>query len=266
MRGRLAPAVATVLLVFGLPLTAAAQARPPAPLAPPRPPGPMLPKSFVTGGAGLQLTSSDFTQEIRFDLFQETAQITGPVEIGRPPRFFAGAGFRLHRRFGVGVAVGGTKTTGEMDATYFLPSPFQFNAGRDATATTEASRSTIDLHIQMLALVNHGETWTVILHGGPTVSRISQELATDRFRFEYEFPFSEVVLTEFGRPASTGVGIGGHVGLSMTRRLRGRLGLDTQFLWHSATAELTARDIEGATKQRVQTGGLQLLVGLRYSR
>ena len=266
--------IGTGVLLFSLlvPSPAAAQLQPPPPLRPPAPltpmplAGPVLPKFFVTGGAGVQLNSSDFRHEVQFDLFREVAQIGGPMEIGRPPRFMAGVGFRLHRRMGVGLAVGGVRTTGRMEATFFLPNPFAFADARVATATATTERRTLDTHLQFLLLLNHGEDWKVTLHTGPTFSRVSQSLATDRFAYEFAFPFTEVVLTPVDRSATSAMGVGGHVGLSFARRLSNALAVDTTFLWHTAVPRLEMRDADGGTLQPIQAGGLQVVFGLRYSR
>jgi hypothetical protein len=263
--------LALTLLVAG-PTRAAAQLQVPPPLRPPgtlEPPpleGIVLPKFFVTGGAGVQISSSDFTHKVEFDLFREIGQIGGPVELGRPVRFLAGAGFRLHRRLGVGVAIGGVRTSGQMDVTFFLPSPFQFAASRSVTATTPTERRTLDTHLSLLVLLNHGDVWRVTLHTGPTFSRVSQQLATDRFAYTYAFPFTEIALSPIDRSPTSGTGVGGHIALSMARRLNDSFGIDTQFLWHTATAKLDMRDVEGGTIQRIQAGGLQVVFGLRYSR
>jgi hypothetical protein len=265
----MATAVALSILVAA---PAAAQLQPPPPLRPPEPltppPPPLLslPKFFVTGGAGVQTTSSNFTQLVQFDLFHEIGQIGGPVRLGKPVRFLGGFGMRLKRRLGVGFAIGGVSKTGEMEATFFLPHPFQFAAARQATVTSATARRTLDMHVQLILLVNHGEAWKTTVHVGPTFSRVSQELATDRFSFTYAFPFTEVVLTPVDRSATSAMGVGAHVGLSFARQLRGPLSLDTQFLWHTATARLEMRDVEGGNRQPIQAGGLQVIFGLRYSK
>ena len=216
---------------------------------------------FVTVGVGGQFTSTDIATRETFPLFEETATINTDVAVGNGARFDIGGGRWIGSRFGVGVRMSVFRKTGELSAEYALPYPFLFSEHRRASASADAEQRTRDLHIQALWKVHESDTWQVTLFGGPTITWLSQDLANSTLDVSYTFPFDEIELTPGDGARPDGRAAGGHVGLTVTRRLTARVGLDMEVRWNQATVDL---DDDGTTVS-VETGGLQAVVGLRFA-
>jgi hypothetical protein len=235
---------ALVLILAGCPAVASAQA---------------LPKVFVAGGAGTNVSTNDFAMNIAFPLYQETANISGPVAVGRGTRFELQAGVRLRRRVGVGVTLSSFRSSGTIQATYSLPSPFLFDHPQTATTDASSRRRTTDVHVQVLWLAYARKPWSVIAFGGPTLSWLSQELATDRLTYAYTYPFDSISLASTALGSTHGNGLGGHVGATVSRQVGRHVGLDGQIRWSTTRVSLTAE----SSTFTLQTGGIQMGGGLR---
>jgi hypothetical protein len=218
-----------------------------------------LPRMFLTVATGVTLTSNDFTQEATFELYAEDARISGPVTVGRVPSVEGGMGVRLWKRLGAGAVVSWSQSTGSMSASYSLPYPFAFNSHRTVDGEASATRRTLEVHAGVHVLAVQNVRWSVVLSGGPTYARLSQQLAGDRFAYAYAYPFESVTLQETGDSRTTGDGIGGHVAATFSRRMGPRWAIDGQVRWSTAKAELAAGD----TTLALETGGARLGAGVR---
>ena len=249
---------------------ALAQTKPPVPPKPvttkpaPQPPKrPVVPPKLVRfsigGGIGVSATSNEFDQDVPFTLFAEDASITGPVSVSRGPRFDVSAGVRVWRRFGAGVTLTSFNSSGDMEAVFRLPHPFLIGAPREASGVTDATRRTTDLHISGLIGLVLNRRWHVVAYAGPSMTWLSQQLGYDRFSYTYVLPFNEATLSPKDGAASTGTGIGGHAGVSITRMMGRRWGINGDIRGSSTKAKLDAL----GTPIELQTGGVQMSAGVR---
>ena len=229
--------------------------------APPRPArANALPRFSITVGGGGQVTSSDFTQRISFPLFAEDAEVTGPVTVGRPARVNVAFGVRAWSRLGVGVRVGYARGTGRQEATFSLPDPFQFATPHRVTGEAASRRTLLDVHLQVLLLAKRSGPWDVTIMVGPSFTTLRQELALNRFNYNYVFPFTSVTLDPITSGATKGEGFGANAGVSITRRWTRRIQFEGHVLGSTATADF---DI-GTGPFSVQAGGVQAGGGLRF--
>ena len=258
------------IAALSVPCVARAQAKPPVPPkpvttkpAPQAPKKPVVPpklvKFSITGGIGVSATSNEFDQDVPFTLFAEEASITGPVSVSRGPRFDVSAGYRVWRRFGAGVTLTSFNSSGDMEAVFRLPHPFLIGAPREASGVTDATRRTTDLHISGLIGLVAGRRWHVVAYAGPSLTWLSQQLGYDRFSYTYVLPFNEATLSPKDGAASTGNGIGGHAGVSITRMMGRRWGINGDIRGSSTKAKLDAL----GTPIELQTGGVQMSAGVR---
>ena len=220
----------------------------------------MLPRFSITVGGGGQITSSDFTQRISFPLFAEDAEVTGPVTVGRPARVNVAFGLRAWRRLGVGLRVGYAKGTGRQEATFSLPDPFLFGTPHRVTGEAASRRTLLDVHLQMLLLAKRSGPWDVTVMAGPSFTMLRQELALNRFNYNYVFPFTSVTLDPITSGTTKGEGFGANAGVSITRRWTRRIQFEGHVLGSTAKADL---DI-GTGPLNVQAGGVQAGGGLRF--
>jgi hypothetical protein len=211
-----------------------------------------LPSRFVSIGATAQISSNDFAQRFTFPLFAEHAKIEGPLAVSRGVRVDARMGLHLWSRLGVGLLVSRLRTSGHMHVTYTLPYPFLFDDPRVAVADSASRRGVTDLHVQAHVLVVGRDRWQVVASGGPSATWLSQELATDRLQYTYDYPFDSITVTPRSG-VTKGHGFGGHAGLTLTRRLGRHFGLDADMRWSFTRVRLESA---GSTLT-LHTGGPQ---------
>lgn len=233
-------------------------------LAQPRParpqPAESEPRFFVSAGVGTDVSSDVIAYQVTFPLFAETGRIETTLDSGRPLRVEVGGGMRLWKRLGAAVTFAQSGADGSLESAISLPHPFLFDRRQSATGTASASSASRDLHIQALFSVVRSDRWEVVVSGGPSISWLDQELSADRLRIEYVFPFEAVTVAERADGRTSGRGEGGHVGITVTRRLGVRLGLEGRLRWSRTTVTLEDRD---GHEVPVDTGGPHASVGIR---
>ena len=245
-----------LLAVVLVPAAVSAQSQPTL-RAPGKPKG--LPGAFFAATIGTSTTDLSFDHDVTFTLFAENATIRETVTVPRALRYEGQLGFRVWRRIGVGIALTYFQHDGETRADFRLPSPFLVGAPVEVSGTVPSSRMVGDLHLQALVALVASRSWQVIAFAGPSATYISQEFGHDQFGFQYEYPFTEATLTTHSGE-TTGHGIGGHVGASVTWRVVPGVGL-TAMLRHSSTKA----DLEAFGRPfQLNTGGTQVSAGLRF--
>jgi len=218
------------------------------------------PRFDFSAGASGQVTSTEFTQRLSFPLYEETAEITGPVDPGKGVRIEIAGGVRIWRGLSAGVQVSRGSSSGRMEATYSLPNPFLFSSPRTATIETDTTQSTLDVHLQVrLALLRQGR-WTATVFGGPSFTWLDQALAPDRITYTYTYPFEEILLQESGSGETSGQATGGHAGFTIAREMTPRVNLQGLVRWNRTNVDLET-DL-GTT--RVPTGGVQVGGGVQF--
>jgi hypothetical protein len=237
------------------PVTTKPGVQPPKKPAPP----PKLVRFSIGGGIGISATSNDFDQDVPFELYAEQGSISGPVSVSRGPRFDVSGGLRIWRRFGAGATLTRFQSSGDMHAVFQFPHPFLFGAAREAVGDTSATRTATDLHISGLIGLVYGPRWRVVAYAGPTLTWLNQELGYDRFSYTYVLPFNEATLYTKDGSASSGDGLGGHAGVTITRVMGRRWGIVGDVRGSSTKATLDAL----GTPVQLQTGGFQASAGVR---
>jgi hypothetical protein len=263
---RRAAALVTGWLLVVAPSALHAQTTPPQSPRPPartpaRPPRTdVLPKFSIGVGGGMQVSSGDFTQQIAFPLFGESARVTGDVKVGHVPHASLGVGVRLRNRLGVGLAVTSARHAGRQAAQFSLPDPFLFGQPHTATTETGSKRSILEVQLRAMLLLSHRPPWQITVFGGPTFTQLRQELATDRVRYDFQYPFTTLTLSPVSSGTSKGDRLGGHAGVSIARRWTRRVWLEGDVVGSVSTVELDAGD----QPVRVQAGGVRAGGGLRF--
>jgi hypothetical protein len=230
-------AIVAVLLVWvglAVPAVARAQQRPPQPAAKPAPakPKPKKPKKprppiFLTAGGNAQVSGNTPTQTLKFPVYGETATATGSVAFGVTPGVDFGFGVQLKKRFSLGAGVSISKGTGQLEATFSVPHPLVFNANRTADGSASAHRSITDLDFELAVVLVTRKTWRVEAMGGPSLSWISQQLASDSLSIvEGDYPYDTVTLQPSGSSAShSDTSFGGQIGGRLTYQFNRRTGV-----------------------------------------
>lgn len=242
-------AVLALLLIAGGAAPLAAQTPPP------------LPRFSVSVSAGTVLSDSDFRYSITFPLFAETGTIDTTVVLDRKDLFDVEGGVRLWKRLGVGAAFVITTADGALESEITLPNPFLFGDPTRELASASTRQTTKEVLIEALFTVVHSNRWLVVVSGGPSLTYLTQELADDRFRIEYVFPFEQIDVTTSSGDRSSGRATGGHVGGSVTWKASRHIGFDGRLRWSGASVDLEDRN---GNQISVDTGGFAIAAGVRF--
>jgi hypothetical protein len=220
----------------------------------------VLPKVSIAVSGGVQVGSGDFRQQTAFPLFGESAAVTSDVRVGHVPHVSVGLGIRVKNRFGIGLAVSGARRTGSQAAQFSLPDPFLFGQPHVAVTETGSRRSVLEVQLRAVLLLSHRLPWQVAVFGGPTFTQLRQELAANRVHYDFEYPFTTLTLSPVSNGTSRGDRVGGHVGVSVTRRWTRRVWLEGELVGSAASVALHA----GGPPVRVPAGGGRAGGGLRF--
>jgi len=243
--------------MFVLPLLLAAAAAAPVEAQTPPPP---LPGAFFHAGVGTMTSNGDFNYTVTFPLFAETGRIDTTVDLGRRFVFDFGGGVHLWKRLGVGASFVVATADGTLASEITLPNPFLFEKPITGLAHGSTRQTTREVLIEGLFALHHSNRWLIILSAGPSITYLEQDLAGDRFRIEYVFPFEQIDVTTVSGDTTTGRAYGGHVGGSITWKATARFGVDGKVRWSGASVKVD--DFDG-NQITVKTGGLAIVGGLR---
>jgi hypothetical protein len=219
---------------------------------------PHPPRFFATVAAAGQLTANQTTEDLTFTVYVEDGTIHGVARAPRGVRVEAGGGLWITPRIAVGATLSAYRANGPLDVTATVPNPFFFDQPRTATASTTVHRSTVDVHADVIVRLLESGRWTVLAGGGPSFTRVSQQVGTD-LTLDDVYPFDTVSIRSIALSTLHGTGVGGNVSASAVWRLDRRFRLVGTLRWSSTTATLTT----GHTSIDAPTGGVQIAGGLR---
>jgi hypothetical protein len=211
----------------------------------------------------VQSGSTDLDGTRTFTIYDEQARIstTGKGEAG--PMIDLSGGARVWRNVSVGI--GFQKLSSKSDATVegAIPHPLFFNRPRNFTESVPSlERSESAVHLQF------GYTWVVnpkidvLVYGGPSFFRLSQDVVSNVEAGERGFPFDSVITQTSVRRQKENP-VGGHVGADVTYKLytynKITLGAGGFLRWAGASTDLRVLDSDVSS----DVGGMQVGFGLR---
>jgi Outer membrane protein beta-barrel domain len=144
---------------------------------------------YISVNGAYQPTKNDFNDRFEFERNVET----GSTEVSYPVRggfvFDAGAGYRLWKNLGVGVAVSHFTHDDTASTRSSFPHPFFFNQPREVTGdATGITRNETAVHIQAMYMWNPSGPLRIVFSGGPTFFSVEQELV-EEIKISESFPF-----------------------------------------------------------------------------
>jgi len=228
----------------------------------PEPPpgrGAQPPKAFVTVGLSRQFTKHAFDTAVSMAIYAEDTTIQQTYRVGPGTRFDVGGGARIAGRFMLGGALSRRTADVSVHVSGSVPHPFFFNQLRPVSGDDVVQAREIDIHIQALVLLVDAPGWLVAFGGGPTVVRLSQDVATG-LELDDTYPFTSVGITSVTTTRVTGLALGGHAALVVSRRIGNHLALGMDVLWSQTRVKL--KPPAGNTIP-VRTGGVQAGAALR---
>lgn len=213
----------------------------------------------VNLNAGMQMKSETLTGTSTFTVYDEPGTLSSSQELGSGPTYDVEVGVRLWKSLTAGVTWQQATTSGDAAVAGLAPHPLYFGRPRGFSATlADLSRSEQAVHMSFGWLVPMGNRIDLNLAAGPTVFRVSQEVATSANLSEASAPFTSVTAT-VSSGTTKGGATGFHVAADAAYRLTRNLGIGALVRYSSGNAEISV----GSGRVETTAGGFQIGGGLR---
>ena len=214
---------------------------------------------FLSGSAGLQASSTDFTEDFTFTSNAEEAGATAVYGVDTGFIFDVSGGVFVWQNFAVGAAVSRFSKDAEAAVSGRLPNPFFFNEDRLVDGVAKASRTETAVHVQALWAIPVSRNVEVGVFGGPSIFRVDQDLAR-AIEFIDEFPFNTATFVSASMEPRSESAVGFHVGADVAVFVTPHVGVGGLVRFSRATIAFAGA---GAGSLSVDAGGLHLGGGVR---
>lgn len=241
-------AAAALLGVIGTALPAAAQPR-----------RHRSERGWFSISGGVQPTSNSFSDAFDRDLYTEKE----PIDIDYPVKsgavIAASGGYRVWKRFGIGLGVTRYVYGADAAVTANVPHPFFDNTFRMVEGTTRVSRRETGAHLQVAWMRPLSKRLRLLLTAGPSLLSVSQTLISD-VKVTETYPYDTAAFngTTAGQTARTAVGF--NAGADVFWMFSKTIGAGALVQGTHARARLSA----GGRSVSMNAGGGQVAAGLRF--
>jgi hypothetical protein len=218
------------------------------------------PERFWVGvSGGFQPAANGFDDAFDLPLYQETERVTVDYPVKGGPLVAASGGYRVWKRFTVGLGV--TRYSRRADATVRaqLPHPFFDNQFRAVEGTTSTLRGETAAHLLLGWMLPVTDRFRVIVTAGPSFVSVEQTVVT-AVEFSEVFPYDTAEFTGATTRRSTRSATGFNAGGDVTWMFSSRFGAGGLVQFTRARARVGAG--EGRTIA-VDAGGAQAALGVR---
>jgi hypothetical protein len=205
------------------------------------------PKVYVDLNIAGQTQSTTVATSSTFSLFGETGGTNFSQTVGKGLVFDGGAGYFVRKNVSVGVAVSFFTRSPAATVSVATPDPLAFNSFTVVSASPKLKHTELGTHIKLAYLVPLGDNAEVSIFAGPSIVRLSKEIAT------------ATVVNGAGQIAvetQSGTGFGAHGGLDFSYRFTPRFGGGIFVRYLRAQVDLPAAS-------GVKVGGFQGGLGVR---
>jgi opacity protein-like surface antigen len=218
------------------------------------------PRGFIGLNGGYQASTTEFDDNFTFTAHQETGttRVSYPIDAG--PAFDAGAGIRVWRRLGVGVAVSRFTIDSTVSATSSIPHPFFLRQNREVSGEADGiRREETGIHVQAQYSVPLGRRLQLTLMAGPSLLQVSQAVVID-VNYTEEYPYDTASFSGVDSTRKKGSKAGFNAGADVRWMFTRNIGVGMMARFARATVDLDPVDDRTIT---VDAGGAQVGVGLR---
>jgi hypothetical protein len=244
LRARVDLLVAAILL--STPVTALAQSWPE--------------RVHISVNGAFQSSTTDFSDRFEFEKDLETGSTGVDYRVGSGALFDGGAGFRVWKNLGVGVAISIFDRTDNANTTTRSPHPFFFERPREVTGeATGLSRSETAVHVQAMYLLRASGPLRIVISGGPSFFSVKQDLVSEVVLDE-DFPFDTAGFGSVQKQTSKGTAPSFNVGADVIWMFTRGFGVGGVVRFARTTVDLDApRD----RTVSVDAGGVYTGAGIR---
>jgi hypothetical protein len=228
---------------------------------------------YVAINAAAQAGSKSLSDRFEFEENAErgTAEIRSPGTIAIV--FEGGAGIRVWKKIGAGVAVSRATRNDAVHVEAAIPHPFVFGQQRQVEGDFgRVTREETSVHLQLLYMIERSRRLRLVLSAGPSLINVAQEVV-NRVQYDETFPFDAATFrsatTVRAKDSVTGFNAGADVMWMFARKIgvggglrfaRGRVGLTAPIAGPGGTSFTnppTSRQL------RLDAGGVQAGAGIR---
>jgi hypothetical protein len=217
-------------------------------------------RAFVAVLAGLHTPAADFDDRFRFEQYFEHAT----VDVDYPARAAvlveAGAGVRLWRSLGTGVAVTYFVNDSSAHVHGSIPHPFHFEQLRNISGQRSGlTRRGTAVHLQLRYSLPLTQRLQLVVAAGPSFFSIERELVTG-VQFDENYPFDEATFRAADTKRARGTASGFNVGADAVWPMGRRFGVGGILRFFRSSVDLDPT--EGRTVT-VEADNVQAAFGLR---
>jgi hypothetical protein len=218
---------------------------------------------FVNVNYGGLTQKQDLKQTAEFSIYDETGTWEANHTIEGGPFFDIGGGYRVMRNVFVGVSfTQGTKQTRDVTVNASVPSPIFFDTFRAATGTaTGLEHKERAVHLQALLQVPVTVEFGVTLFAGPTFFSVDDALVSG---FSLTEASDSVSISDVRTEAQDHTATGFHVGFDAQYMFVRNAGVGGMLRYSKGSVDLRAPADTGSQTFNIDTGGLEIGVGLRF--
>jgi hypothetical protein len=240
---------AAAVLVLAAPAAAQTRIRP---LKPTR--------ATVSVSGGVQAAASNLSEHFSLDKNQETetVDVTYPMKPG--VLVDVGAGYRLWKDLGIGVAVSRTSDNGSAQVDARVPHPFAFNQPRTISGKESGIvHAETGVHVQVQYLVPSSTHLDVVLSAGPSWLTVEQEAVTGVIVTE-SYPYDTASFGGAVTKLLNTSGPGYHAGADLAWMFSRNAGVGGLVRYTHANVNL---DVAEGRTIGIKAGGVQGGIGIR---
>jgi hypothetical protein len=218
---------------------------------------------FANLSFGVDTGTTSISQNRSFIVYNETGTLQADAEFGSFPIFDITVGARVFKNVAVAIAYHTGGTTGDGTLTGTVPHPQFFDRPRTfSEAFDDAERDEHATHLQIGWMAPLGDNFDLLIFGGPSFYRVTQELPTELTFVENGPPYTTVTVqanVQRLKKNTTGYNFGfdGTYFLKTTDSFRLGVGGMLRFTGATATFNVDGNDID------TDAGGVQFAVGAR---
>jgi hypothetical protein len=214
----------------------------------------------VSVSGGVQQAAGDVSDHFSFAKNIETETIDVKYPMKPWALVDVGAGFRLWKNVGVGIAVSHTSGNGRADVTASVPHPFLFTQPRTVTGTENGIvHGETGVHLELQYLVPATGRLHFVLEGGPSWLNVEHEIVTDVTVTE-SYPYDTAAFGGAVTKTTTASASGFNAGIDVSWMFSRSVGVGGLVRYTRADVDL--EPVSGPTLA-MKAGGVQGGIGIR---
>ena len=219
-------------------------------------------RGYVNVGWGVESGSSAMTDSRTGTIYEEAATISSSSTFSSGSLFDVGVGVRVFRNLTVGVGYHQEQNDTEGTVSGQIPSPVFFNRPRALTGSEPLNRKEMATHINIGWVMPFSEKIDVLVYGGPSFFRLTQEVISDVLPNETgatSTTINATIETSERKKSVTGFNLGADATYIAWQNDNVRIGVGG-FIRYTA-ADTTVLML--TTEQPTEVGGMQFGLGAR---